>query len=418
MRVSLAVLLTLFVCFSATATSVQMPPEVEPALRDMNNGQLLEANRALTAYKLAHPNDPLADLLLALSKWKIMWISRYTPQERQELLDILDETETLCESAGESGTDCLFYTSATSAIRAQVYATENQWWRTAQESKKMKARAARVLVLDPEYYEANYVLGSFNYFADVLPSYVKFLRTLMFLPGGDRANGMKELVVAYQKGHLSSAEAGRTLALIYTYYERRFDYGERMCETLLAAYPDNYEIGLYKGVNLYFESRFDVAEGWFRHVRQQILAYSEKQAHPEGNHNGSGRHGAGSGRRNEDHDAEANGNEAVPVVPVYQPMEREVRYWIARCLIQQGKDDEAKEMLLALAVPELHQPYWLQRGVQLSLAQLAYRHGSTGNAELRIEKVLRWPDTKESYNKARNLRKKRGKTSPFEIDFL
>jgi hypothetical protein len=256
----------------------------------------------------------------------------------------------------------------------------------------MKKYAERLIEKEPKYYEAYYLTGSFNYFADVLPSHLKFLRSLLFLPGGDRRAGLKQLIIAYQKGNLVSEEAGRTLALVYTYYEKRPDYGTEMCDNLLSRYPENYETSLFKGINLYFESEFEKSANWLTQVRQALLAYSQK--HPKG--------------RPADQQ----------IVPVYFGLEREVRYWIARDLIQMGRDQEAREILLDLADPEIHQPYWVMRGVFLSLAQLDYRAGNPENAEGWISKVLRWQDVKDSHEKAELLQKKKELVESFEIDFL
>jgi len=106
------------------------------------------------------------------------------------------------------------------------------------------------------------------------------------------------------------------------------------------------------------------------------------------------------------------------VVSVYFPMEREIRYWIARAKIQQGHTAEAHEILMALANPAIHQPYWLMRGVYLSLAQIDYQNHEQGRADGYVYKVLAWQDVKDSHDKAKKLRKKKGKVDTFDIDFL
>jgi hypothetical protein len=99
-------------------------------------------------------------------------------------------------------------------------------------------------------------------------------------------------------------------------------------------------------------------------------------------------------------------------------MEREVRYWIARNLIQQEKLEESSKILLALVKPEIHQPYWLMRGVYLSLAEIDYKNNNVTSAEERLEKVLRWQDVKDSHAKAIRLMRKEGDVGTFDMDFL
>src|SRR5207253_2769147 len=125
-------------------------------------------------------------------------------------------------------------------IRAQLAARENEWWQTAKLGKEMKKSCEHILQTDPTYYPADYLLGSYNYFADVLPAHIKFIRTLLFLPGGDREKGLRELMTSYQKNNVVSAEAGRTLALIYIYYEKEYPEAVKICDNMLAQYPESY----------------------------------------------------------------------------------------------------------------------------------------------------------------------------------
>lgn len=252
----------------------------------------------------------------------------------------------------------------------------------------MKRNAALLVENDPNINDAYYFLGSFNYFADALPSYIKFLRTFMFLPGGNRKEGSQQLIRAYEKGNLVSAEAGRTLAIIYTYYEKTPKYGIQMCDNLLARFPDSFDVRLYKGINLYYSSKFDESESWFKELRSKILNYSK-----------------------------SNGGSEEKVVALYLPMEREARYWTARSLIQQKEYNQAKVILEKLDDPQVHQPWWIMQGTYLSLAQIYFIQDEPERAEALVKKVLDWDDAKDSHDKAQLLLKKKGKIDKFDIDF-
>ena len=379
------VFLFLLVAFPCSAKELTLSPELLRPLAQMNNGHLIEAYEELRAYNKQNPAKIDGLFMLGLAKWKIMWISNFNKSDRSELVGILDEVENLTKEHIEQDLDALFFYTAVYGMRAQLAATENEWWTTAQLGKKMKRNAEILVKKDPDYNEAYYFLGSFNYFADALPSYLKFLRTFMFLPGGNRNQGLKQLIRAYDKGNLVSAESGRTLAVIYTYYEKIPEYGTQMCKNLLVRYPDSYDVRLYKGLNLYYSSDFEEAEVWLRQLQTMILEYS--RIHRE------------------------------KVVPVYMPMEREVRYWIARCLIQQKKYDDAREILETLNDPAIHQPWWIMRGIRLSLAQMHYIQNEPEQAELMMDQVLTWSDVKDSHEKAKLLKKKKKDIGKFEIDF-
>ena len=207
------------------------------ALDDLNNGQLLEAYSALKKLRMESPDAPATLFLFAMAKFQIMSLSDYKDSDHEELINAMEHLEELCAPRMEEDEDSQFLYSAIQGLRAQLTGMEGDWWATAKLGKKMKQNAEKLIERNPEYYEGYYLLGSYNYFADALPGYVKFLRAFAFLPGGNRTQGMKELIRAYENPNVASVEAGRTLAIIYTYFEDRPDYGIRMCENVLARAP-------------------------------------------------------------------------------------------------------------------------------------------------------------------------------------
>jgi hypothetical protein len=382
----------LFVCSYAYATQTVLSPELTDALNLLNDSQLIEAQTALQAYTEKNPDDPGGVFLLALTKWRMMWFSTYNTADRQDLQKMLERVKQLCGTETEDK-DCMFFNASVTGIYAQLAATENRWWDTAQLGKKMKGQAEKILDVDSEYYPALYLLGSFNFFADALPGYIKFLRTFVFLPSGSRAAGLNQLNVAYTKGGVVSAEAGRTLAIIYTYFQRNPEYGEQMCDILLHRFPQAYDISLYKGINLYFDQSWHESLDQLRNLHSQLSEYSSRHA---------------LSKENAGHERE--------FISVYRSLDRETRYWIGRNLIQQEDYAAAKEIFMDLADPPVHQPYWLIRWVYLSLAQIEYHNHNDQAAQEYLEKVLAWKDVKDSTAKAKVLRKKHGQVDIFEID--
>lgn len=388
LRLLLLLQLLLIIPTLCRGASPDIPLELKPALNLFNKGELIEAYGALDSLEEAQRSSKEFLFLKAMTKWKMMWLSTYSPADRAKVIALLDQVDTLCAPTMQQDSAMQFYHAAAIGLRAQIAATDGDWWKTAKLGKKMKNHALEILEKDPEYYPANYLLGSYNYFADALPGYLKFLRVLVFLPGGDRKEGLKQLHIAYAKGGITESEAAKTLAIIYTYYERKFDAGKKICDEVLNRYPPGFDIALYRSINLYFLKDYDESIASLQALRSQILSYSAK------------------------HDAESS------VLPVYRPMEREIRYWVARSKIQQQKWNEARELLVALSEPRVHHPYWLLRGVYLSLAQLDYQAKNIPRAEGWIAKVLDWSDVKDSHEKAKKLKKKRGKVGAFDMDFL
>jgi hypothetical protein len=382
------VFLFLLIASPCFAKELTFPPELLQPLAQMNNGHLLESYSEVKTYNHEKPEQRAGIFLQAFVKWKMMWLSTYNKSDKDELQELFELAEKQTTPYIQNDNEALFYYTGVLGMRAQLAATENEWWSTAQLGKQMKRNAEQLVENDPDINDAYYFLGSFNYFADALPSYIKFLRTFMFLPGGNRKEGSQQLVRAYEKGNLVSAEAGRTLAIIYTYYEKIPKFGIQMCDNLLARFPDSFDVRLYKGINLYYSSKFDESESWFKELHSKILSYS---------------HG--------------NGGSEEKVVSLYLPMEREVRYWTARSLIQQKEYNQAKEILEELNDPPVHQPWWIMRGTYLSLAQIYFIQDEPERAEALVKKVLDGDDAKDSHEKATLLSKKKGKIDKFDIDF-
>ncbi len=382
----LAVLL--FVANSCWATSPELAPELQARLELFNNGQLIEAYNSLKDLEGTHSESKEFLFLQAMAKWKMMWLSTFSPSDREEVIELLDKVDSMCMPALDQDLNSKFYYASAIGLRAQIAATEGDWWKTAKLGKKMKKYAVEISEKDRDFFPVYYLLGSYNYFADALPSYMKFLRVFVFLPGGNRKEGFKQLILAYEKGGITQSEAGKTLAVIYTYYEKKFEDGKLMCDDLLERYPQSYDVGLYKGINLYFLKDYEASISWFEDLRARIQVYSAVHNSPDA------------------------------IIPLYRPMEREVRYWIARGKIQQEKWEEARELLMELANPQVHQPYWLLRGVYLSLAQIDYHEKNIPGAETWISKVLKWEDVKDAHDKAKKLKKKKGHVGTFDIDLL
>ena len=63
--------------------------------------------------------------------------------------------------------------------------------------------------------------GCTRYYADVAPAAAKFLRFLLLLPGGDKTEGLAQMLRARNGGRLLQGEADYQLHLIYLWYERQ-----------------------------------------------------------------------------------------------------------------------------------------------------------------------------------------------------
>src|SRR5205823_7827578 len=82
-------------------------------------------------------------------------------------------------------------------------------------------------------------IGLYHYYADVVSAAAKVLRVLMFLPGGNRVQGMREMLQAREHGELLPGEADYQLHWLYLWYEKKPAQALELLRSLDARYPSN-----------------------------------------------------------------------------------------------------------------------------------------------------------------------------------
>jgi predicted Zn-dependent protease len=109
----------------------------------------------------------------------------------------------------------------------------------ARDGKQIKEAMERAVALEPGLDDAYFGLGMYKYYADVAPAAARFLRFLLLLPGGDRKEGLREMLRARSRGRLVQGEADYQLHIIYLWYERQTERAIELLRALQARYPGN-----------------------------------------------------------------------------------------------------------------------------------------------------------------------------------
>ena len=113
-----------------------------------------------------------------------------------------------------------FYLGGAYGARAQWRVLRRERLGAARDGKRIKEALERALALDPRLQEAYFGIGLYHYYADVAPAAAKMLRWLLLLPGGDKAEGMREMMRARAHAELLGDEADYQLHIIYLWYEK------------------------------------------------------------------------------------------------------------------------------------------------------------------------------------------------------
>jgi tetratricopeptide (TPR) repeat protein len=122
-------------------------------------------------------------------------------------------------------------------LMSHVHTFEKSFWSAGREAKKGKEDLEWYLAKNPRDPVASSLMGAFLYFADTLPSAMKFVSKLLFLPSGDRERGLQMMELA--RGWNSAMEADNALILysVYLGFEGRYEEGLEGFANLRREYP-------------------------------------------------------------------------------------------------------------------------------------------------------------------------------------
>ena len=132
-----------------------------------------------------------------------------------------------------------FYVGGAYGARAQWRVLRGERLGAARDGKRIKESLERALALDPQPQEAYFGIGLYHYYADVAPTAAKVLRWLLWLPGGDKVQGMREMLRARESGALLRDEADYQLHVIYLWYEKQPQRALDLLDGLRDRHPRN-----------------------------------------------------------------------------------------------------------------------------------------------------------------------------------
>ena len=140
----------------------------------------------------------------------------------------------------DSDSEALFYLANGHMARARYrYDYDRGMWGAARDGARAKKLSEAYVQRHPEHGDAYFTLGAYNYYVELVPSFAKVMRFLMFIPAGNRIEGLKQLERAHTQGSLLAPQAGLLLIEIYGTFESRPADGVRVGERLAQEYPDN-----------------------------------------------------------------------------------------------------------------------------------------------------------------------------------
>jgi len=267
----------------------------EIAVRGMNklmDGDFDSAIEIFRQIQKSDPDSPLGYLLEADANWWKIYLTEANlidPDVFESLSEAatpydgdfrrLDElairkAETRIQ-AHQDEAHSYFYEGLAYGLRVGLEALRDHALATARAGKRLRSFSLAALKLDPNLNDAYFGVGLYNYFVDTLPTYVKMLRFLILLPGGDRLDGLRQIQEAMERGQLVTGEAKFHLAKNYSRSsDRQYAKSLELFRQMEQQYPHN---PLWKLLAGSVELRMgDVKEG--EALYRQVI---DETAHPQ-----------------------------------------------------------------------------------------------------------------------------------------
>lgn len=187
------------------------------------------------------PSEACLTLAVAITWWQIVLDLDSRALDRE-----LETAAATAIAATEAWTrrdpqraEAWFYHAAAYAPLVQLRVARGQRLAAARDGNRIRVALERALALDPTLHDAKFGIGLYHYYADVAPAAAKMLRFLLLLPGGDRRQGLREMIETRERGHLLRGEADYQLHWLYLWYEDQPARALELLRGLDERYPRN-----------------------------------------------------------------------------------------------------------------------------------------------------------------------------------
>jgi len=247
---------------SARASSPDLPAAAREGLDLLYAGRSDEAMAKFRQVQAADPNGPLPYLLETEARWwqiyceacEIKW-NTIDAWERPRIagddsyLALAEKATTIAESriAQSDSAEMRLYAGIGWSFRARLLALRNDRRATARAGINARMHLLRCLQLDPQMADAYAGLGLYNYFVDTLSPMARLLRFFMHIPGGSKAEGIRQLEIAMEKGDLTRVESRFYLAKNLRTYDRQYAQALEVLSPLIDDFPHNAIFHLVRG---------------------------------------------------------------------------------------------------------------------------------------------------------------------------
>jgi tetratricopeptide (TPR) repeat protein len=222
-------------------THLTEPARLSTIYDEILSGRSADARALLARACPPAPSAACDDLREVMLWWEIQQdlSSRSLDRSFEEAARTAIASATAFTSREPQRAEAWFYLAAAYAPLAQWRVLRDQRLAAARDGKRIKDALERAIALDPGLHDAWFGIGLYHYYADVAPVALKFLRMLLLLPGGNRSEGLREMVRAREQGEILRGEADYQMHWLYLWYEKQPERALDLLRGLDRRYPTN-----------------------------------------------------------------------------------------------------------------------------------------------------------------------------------
>lgn len=257
-----ALLVWLTASEQARAEKLHLPAGTISTVDKIFSGDLRGGREAAVQLETEQPEHPIGYLLEAEAMWWNIWCTsaefKYGmtfPRHRAKLaadrhyLELAAKVAALAakQIAQHDSAEMEFYAGMGDALASRLYGIRGENRNTARSGVRAREHLLKALDIDPDFADAEFGLGLYNYYIDTLSAIARVLRFFMGIPGGSKKEGIRQLERAIQLGELSPPEARFYLAINLHNYDQQYEHAIKVMGPLVEKYPANPLFRLAQG---------------------------------------------------------------------------------------------------------------------------------------------------------------------------
>ncbi len=165
-----------------------------------------------------------------------------SPEFERRLFAVLDKAQAAADQRFQKNPgdeEAQYWGGVTHAVRATyLFTVKRSWFGALSDAKAADRQHSELLKRDPNYVDANLVVGAQDYVVGSLPWVIKPIAALVGAHG-DREGGLRKVELVAAKGNYAKLDAITLLAVLYQREERWAD-ARHMLEQLVPRHPRGF----------------------------------------------------------------------------------------------------------------------------------------------------------------------------------